>query len=566
MREKLQAEDRLIFIKEFLYNDADMNRLTPKSLLLSSDLKDHEVLQILAPTGLKDIRKADANLQLIADEPRARQLLSECIGDLLDCLSRAPDPDQALTYFERFARATLNRSNLLSYLKDSPYTLWLLIKVFGTSPFLSEVLIRFPNYLYWIAEKKTLEEEKPKKELARETERSLKNLKTPELKLELLCVIKNKELLRIGVRDLLGKVSVEETTTDLSNLAGVIIHQVYRISEGELKKQWGLPWLASKDGKKKKAAFTILGLGKLGGGELNFSSDIDLIYLYESSGGKTSGTRAGGAQSRISNPEYFKKLSEAITRNLSAMTAKGFLYRVDLRLRPEGRQGEIALPLKGFRDYYAKRGETWERMALLKAWPVGGSEPLGEKFVQTVASFICGTGFEKAIFSEVRKIREMILAKLEMKEKEGLNVKLGTGGIREVEFLVQALQLYFGKKCPEIHDRGSLPSLRKLSRRRLIPEEALTHLSEGYLFLRKVENSLQMVNEFQTHSLPEEGAALRGCALRLDYRDREGSPAEDQFLSDYLLHTGRINRWFSDLFTEPGRSVLLKGAVKALNQ
>ncbi|HXN07826.1 MAG TPA: hypothetical protein VN944_12275 [Nitrospiria bacterium] len=543
-----------------------MNRLTPQSLLLSSALQDHEVLEILSPTGLKDIRKADANLQLIADEPRARQLLSECIEELLNCLSRAPDPDQALNYFERFARAALNRSNLLSYLKDSPYTLWLLIKVFGTSPFLSEVLIRFPNYLYWIAEKKTLEEGKPKKELARETERSLENLKTPDLKLELLCVIKNKELLRIGVRDLLGKASVEESTSDLSNLAGVIIHQVYRISEAELKKKWGFPYLASKYEKKKKASFTILALGKLGGGELNFSSDIDLIYLYESSAGKTSGTRTGGAQSRISNPEYFRKLSEEITRSLSAMTARGFLYRVDLRLRPEGGQGEIALPLKGFKDYYAKRGEIWERMALLKAWPVGGSDLLGKKFVQSVAPFIYGTGFEKAIFTEVRKIREMILAKLEMKEREGLNVKLGTGGIREVEFLVQALQLYFGKKCPEIRDRGSLPSLKKFLRRRLFPEEALSHLLEGYLFLRKVENSLQMVNEFQTHSLPEEGEALRECALRLDYRDRENSPAEDQLLSDYLLHTGRINRWFSDLFIAPERSVILKWAAKTLNQ
>ena len=178
-----------------------MPERTLKDLLLSPALKDREVSALLSPAGFQEIKKADANLQLIADDSRSRRLLSEILEELFNCLARSPDPDQALTFFERYSRAALNRANLLSYLKDSPYTLWLLIKLFGSSPFLSEVLIRFPNYLYWIADRQTLEGEKTRAALAAEAATILKQLKTPGRKLESLCIFKNKELLRIGVRE-----------------------------------------------------------------------------------------------------------------------------------------------------------------------------------------------------------------------------------------------------------------------------------------------------------------------------------------------------------------------------
>jgi len=532
--------------------------LNPKDLLLAPNLNFKTVSAILSPVGIKDIKKGDMNLQLIADDPRSRHLLSEIIEEFLETLSRSPDPDQALNYFERFSRKALNKANLLSYLKDSPHTVWLLAKVFGTSPFMSEVLIRYPHYLYWIADNRTLEETKTKVNLRKEFSVALKNLKNRDRKIEILCVLKHKELLRIGVRDLLMKASLEQTVFSLTILAEIIIEKIFNISEETLKKKFGKPLLNKKGEIRKKAGFTVLAMGKLGGGELNFSSDLDLIFLHESDQGKTSGARPNFSKSKILNREYFKLLSQEIITGLSGMTPKGFLYRVDLRLRPEGRSGEITTSLKGYWAYYNKRGETWEKLALLKAWPVAGNVNLGKRFLQMVSRFIYHPSFSFESLSEVKCVKEEIDHKMAERGQSHLHVKLGIGGIREIEFVLQSLQIYFGKKYPEIHDRQTLRGLKKLFHHRLIPLETYEILTKGYIFLRKVENSLQMVNENQTHSLPDDQYEFMLASLRLDYRDHSGISASDQFRRDYQTYTGKIREIFQELFDSPENSVFLK--------
>ncbi len=525
-----------------------------RDLLVSPQLDFQQIESLLRPYGFKDIQKADTNLQLMADEPRARQLLSEIIEGLLDCLSRSPDPDQALNYFERFIQATYNKVNLFSYLKASPYALWLLTKLFGSSPFLSEILIRNPSYLYWISDAQILEEKAKKDGLARELTKTLQALKTKKRKLEVLCLFKRKHLLRIGVQDLLKKSSVEETTSVLSALAEVIIQKVYEVCDASLREVYGIP-------QDRKASFSILGMGKLGGGELNFSSDVDLLYLYESGDGWTPNVKSRERTVRISPPDYFQRLSQEITTALSGMTNEGYLYRVDLRLRPEGRAGQLAYSLKGYQQYYATRGETWERLALLKAWPVAGDRTLGMKFLKSVSSFIYGISFSPESLAEVKTIKEKIDRKMRARGESGVNVKLGIGGIREIEFIVQSLQTFFGGKIPEICERNTLKAFKKLLRQKLLTPELHRHLSEAYVFLRNVEHRLQMVHELQTHSLPTDPEELRVCALRLDYRDRGDATATDQLLEEYRLHTGRVNRIFRDLFYTPQESPVLKAAL-----
>lgn len=543
-----------------------MRQLYPKDLLLSPRLDFEQVATLLRPYGFKEVKKADTNLQLIADEPRVRQLLSETIGELLDCLSRSPDPDEALNYFERFARATYNKTQLFSYLKASPYTLWLLAKLFGSSPFLSEILIRNPTYLYWIADPGTLEKDLPKSTLVRELSAALQALKTKERKLEILCLFKRKELLRIGVRDLLKKSSVKETTAALSVLAETLIHKVYEICEESLRDKYGTPRRRNATGKRGRAVFTILGMGKLGGGELNFSSDVDLLYLYDSGEGRTSGLRGNAEKTQISNAEYFRRLSQEVTSALSGLTNEGYLYRVDLRLRPEGSSGQIAYPLKGYIQYYTSRGETWERLALLKAWPIAGNHALGRQFLKRVSSFIYREPFSPKHLEEVKSLKDRIDRKIRVRGESGLNVKLGIGGIREIEFILQSLQVFFGGKLPHIRERNTLKALKKLLRQKLLTPEGYRHLSEAYIFLRNVEHSLQMVHEFQTHRLPEDPQELRICALRLDYWDRDDTTATDQFLRDYQLHTTRVNHIFRGLFHTPQASPLLQAALKKTHQ
>jgi glutamate-ammonia-ligase adenylyltransferase len=539
-----------------------MSGVNLKDLLLSRQLDFPQVSSLLSPYGFKEIKKADSNLQLIADEPRVKQLLAEILDELLDCLSRSPDPDQALNYLERFARAAYSKTQLFVYLRDSPYTLALLAKLFGSSPFLSEILIRNPTYLYWITDPQVLEREKAMSSLSREVSTILRNLKSQERKLEALCIIKRRELLRIGVRDLLKKSSVEETTMALSVLAEILLQKVLEICDQLMQHRYGIPIRKDTSGARRRAEFTVLGMGKLGGGELNFSSDVDLLYLYDSNSGKTSGLRSKTASNQISNAEYFRRLSQEITSALSGITDKGSLYRVDLRLRPEGRSGQIAYHLKAYQQYYGSRGETWERMALVKAWPVAGSRSLGRQFIRRISSFIYRPPLSLRNLKEIRHIKERIDSKMLARSEDKLNVKLGTGGIREIEFIVQSLQIMFGDRILKIRERNTLKALEKLFRQRLLSRETYSDLRGAYIFLRNVEHSLQMVHEFQTHVLPDNPQEMRLCALRLNYRDNNAISAMDQFLTDYRLHTGRVNLLFRELFDAPENSSLLKAAFK----
>jgi glutamate-ammonia-ligase adenylyltransferase len=288
--------------------------------------------------------------------------------------------------------------------------------------------------------------------------------------------------------------------------------------------------------KKMPPGFTILGMGKLGGGELNFSSDVDLIYLY------------AGDREKLA-ADYFKPLAQKITAALSKITNEGYVYRVDLLLRPEGKQGGIASSLKEFKQYYATRGTAWERMALIKTWPVAGDQTLGKKFLSMVRSFIYDRPLDSEALDEIKKIKEKIDRKVLSRDQTHRNVKLGFGGIREIEFTVQALQLSSGGLASDLRERHTISALRALFAHRLLSEEEHRTLSEAYLFLRDVENKLQMVYDFQTHALPADENELRDCALRLGYRDTNRETATAEFLKDYRSHTTKVNRIFQSVLS-----------------
>jgi glutamate-ammonia-ligase adenylyltransferase len=504
--------------------------LKAPDLLLAPRLEPAEVAALLGPAGIKEIARADANLQAVADDPAARQLLAEILEELLSCLARSADPDQALNYFERFTRAAVNKVHLLSYLKESPRTLEILAKTFGGSPYMAEILIRDPLSLYWVTDPLILDHCRRKRDLERELRRALRPLKTEEKRLDFLRAFKRKEMLQIGVRDLLRLASVRETLASLSTLAEVLISAAYWICDSALRDEYEA--LSRPGARKRFAGFTVLGMGKLGGGELNFSSDVDLIYLYASDEAGDSG---------ISAPEYFRRLAQKITAALSDVTSEGYVYRVDLRLRPEGRMGNIAYSLAGCDRYYRTRGETWERLALLKAWPVAGDRALGRRFLELMRPFIYDQPFDLKALNEVKSMKQRIDQQLSVRQQSRRNVKLGFGGIREIELVVQSLQVFLGREFPRARARNTLRSLRALQEGRLLSREERDTLTEAYLFLRDVENKLQIVNDAQTHSLPTTDEELGACARRLGY------PAAEQFLADYRAHTSQVNRIFENV-------------------
>jgi glutamate-ammonia-ligase adenylyltransferase len=243
---------------------------------------------------------------------------------------------------------------------------------------------------------------------------------------------------------------------------------------------------------------------------------------------------------------------------------------VDLRLRAEGTVGQLARSLDDYRKYYAARGQIWERLALLKAWPVAGSAEVGKAFLQIVRPFILGTGRADLelsavmpVIEEVRAVKEMIDAKMADRGHEHRNVKLGTGGIREIEFLVQTIQVLAGKKLPAVLDRSTLGSLKAFAAATLLSPKEATALSAAYLFLRDVEHKLQMVHDLQTHSLPDGADELAQCAVRMGYGGDDRTQGVAKFFADRQFHTDVVNRTFRAFFHDAETSPVLRKVLQS---
>ncbi len=529
----------------------------PQDLILAPRLGPQRAAALLRRYGFRDAARADANLQAIADEPRSRERLAAIIRELLDGLARSADPDQALDYLERFTRATLNKVHLLSYLHDSPYTLGLLATLFGSSPFLSEILIRNPTYVYWVADQQLLRQPRGKRILQAELTAALRPLRSPERKFDLLRRFKRRELLRIGARDLLQLCAVDATATALSDLADAVIQKALEVSAEAVIAEIGGP----KAGRRHAAGrgFAVIAMGKLGGSELNFSSDVDLIYIH----GTGAPAAAGRGQTRapIDPAEFYSRLARALTTGLCTITHEGYLYRVDLRLRPLGSTGPMVFALRDVRRHYATLGQTWERLALLKARPIAGDRAVGQGFVRQVTGFMFQPPLTPALVEDVRRIKQKIDRKIAAKGQARRNVKLGLGGIREIEFIVQTLQVGFGARRRRLRDRNTLAALDQLERLRLLAAPTCAALRHAYRFLRDVEHKLQMVGEAQTHSLPPQAAELRRCALRLGYRDAADGDASTRFLRYYQMHTTAVNRIFRERFDPPASAEGIAPAI-----
>ena len=307
----------------------------------------------------------------------------------------------------------------------------------------------------------------------------------------------------------------------------------------------GVPRHPDAVGKPRDARFAILAMGKLGGRELNYSSDIDLIYIYDGEQGRTE--TSAPSQTAISNREFFAKLGQSLTHELSTLTEEGYFYRVDLRLRPEGSAGPVASALSACKNYYSSWGETFERLALIKTRPAGGSMDLGQEFCETFKPFVYRKFLDFAALEEIQEIKSRIEAKLSARKGQGHHVKLGPGGIREVEFFVQALQLIYGGREPKLQERSTIAALGKLLECGYLSPEEHRALREAYLFLRDLEHKLQMVYHFQTHELPTEPAELYKCARRMGFKAKTEPATVDQFLAAFHAHRATVEQSFQNL-------------------
>ncbi len=291
-------------------------------------------------------------------------------------------------------------------------------------------------------------------------------------------------------------------------------------------------------------AFCVLGLGKLGGQELNYSSDVDLMYIYEDEGDVFKELPTGKTPPRaaMSNHQYFCKLAETLSDEISRATADGFLYRVDLRLRPEGDRGPIARSLESCENYYAQWGQNWERLMLIKTRHVAGDGSLASEFLEMIQPFRFPGSISHEILQEIAATKTRLEKEVVREGELERNVKLGRGGIREIEFTVQALQVLHAGRSPFLQIPQTLPCLEKLAQYDLLATKDASQLRVAYGFLRDVEHRLQMENNLQTHTLPEDKSSLLRLARLMNFATLP------KFQSALRLHSGNVRRVYESLF------------------
>src|SRR6266536_1718296 len=313
---------------------------------------------------------------------------------------------------------------------------------------------------------------------------------------------KGREMTRVALRELANVAPLEETTGELSQIAEICVRRVFQHWNADLRQRHGSP----------TAEFAILALGKLGGGELNHSSDVDLLFLYSEEGQLTP---------HISYHEFFNRLAKRILETFSTLHPAGSLFRVDLRLRPEGSAGPLARSLDSMENYYAGFGETWERLALIKARGIAGSRELAYEFLRQHQPFIYPKSATPYLLDEIANIKRRIERDVVGPDKLERDVKLGIGGIREIEFIVQALQLIHGARNPFLQEPSMLKALHALRQLDLLPRNEVLTLDNAYRFLRRVEHRLQIEGEQQTHTVPREPEPLQRLALSLRFSSAE---------------------------------------------
>src|SRR2546421_8526347 len=275
---------------------------------------------------------------------------------------------------------------------------------------------------------------------------------------------KGRQMTRVALRELANVAPLEETTGELSQIAEICIRRVFEHWDAELRRRYGSP----------KAEFAILALGKLGGGELNHSSDVDLLFLYSDEGELTP---------HISYHEFFNRLGKKILETFSTPHPEGSLFRIDLRLRPEGSAGPLVRSLESMENYYAGFGETWERLALIKARGIAGSRELAYEFLRQHQPFIYPNSPTPDLLDEIANIKRRIERDVVRSDALERDVKLGRGGIREIEFVVQTLQFIHGGRHVFLRDTSTLNALPALSRLELIPRNEVVDLGRTYRFL-----------------------------------------------------------------------------------
>lgn len=508
----------------------------------------------LTRCGFRDPAVAHRNFLRIAEIGVPVSLLRTLKGDLEQYLPGLADPDMAFNNFERFLCQARSPLSVLSFLERQPLSLAMLMQLLAASQYFSNLIISNSDYFDFIWEQGSIPLDP--KTLRKEILAEIKSVHDdPEHVLALIRRHRGRELLRIGFRDIIAGEPLERITQSISDLADCLVEVALAVAYHRQARRWGEP--RSPSGK--LVRLVVLGLGKLGGEELNYSSDIDLILIYEEDG-KTDG--AAPYRESVTNAQFFSAVVREMVHLLAAKTDHGFAYRVDLRLRPHGGQSELCQSLSTTLAYYDRHGRTWERQALVKARPIAGYKTLGKRFLREVSSFVHRRYLTFVEINELKRIKRQIERATETRGGETTNLKTGRGGIRDIEFVVQFLQLLHGGVHARLREPNTLRALRELVTTGCLNLDEHAALENAYRFLRKAEHRLQFMFDLARHDIPEAPEELDKLAIRLGYVSGTGVRPGEEFLSDLRAITERnrviLGHLMTGLFPEPEKN----GAVE----
>jgi glutamate-ammonia-ligase adenylyltransferase len=451
-------------------------------------------------------------------------------------LKASADPERSKRFLESLA-STSARKQLKKLSADS---LRVLIALFGGSQALGDLLLAHPE---WLAQLDFEDLKFPRR--AQGFQHEVKIFLEPRLQeddyagaLAELRSFKQREMLRIAARDLARLSNVIEITHELSDVADVCLEAVWRVVWQQFTRRFGRPFHQDADGCWQPTVFCVLGLGKLGGQELNYSSDVDVLFVYSDEGEvfKEPPAKKKTPHAVMPSHQFFRKLAETFIAEVSRAPKEGSLFRIDLRLRPEGDAGPLCRSLESYENYYSQWGQTWERMMLIKTRHVAGDGSLAAEFMEMIQPFRFPRSVSRNILQEVAAVKDRIEKEVVGAEELERNVKLGRGGIREIEFVVQSLQVLHGGRLPFLQVSQTLTCLEKLERYNLLSKEEVLQLGAAYRFLRDVEHRLQMENNLQTHTIPNDRHAKMRLARLMDFKSLE------KFESMLRTHTGNVRQ------------------------
>ena len=486
----------------------------------------------LRSCGLTDLSKAHGNLLRIASTNITLDLVADIADQLAEHLPRLSDPDMALNNLDRFLASARNPLSLATLFERDREALAILLQIFSTSQYLSDTLLTDEEAYDLL--RMTEGEPVARELIVQELTSEVAVLGDERLVMAALRRFKRRELLRISYGDLIRSQRIETVTRQLSYAADAVLEAAVRSARRNLEQKRGTP--RTRDGH--PARFVILALGKLGGNELNYSSDIDLVFLYDQNG-ETDAPRPLG------NQEFFDRLARDVVRLVSENTPQGIVYRVDLRLRPEGHHGPVVTSLDSALHYYDVLGRTWERQAFVKARPAAGDIDLGQEFLAQLEPWIYRRYLSRADITGIRALKRRIEHRTEHEGAEATDVKTGRGGIRDIEFVIQFLQLLNGAELPQLRTGNTLEALSQLESCGCLTHQESSLLAEHYSLLRKIEHRLQIMFDLQTHRLPRSSEELRRLAIRLGYSNGPGKPALEAFQVEYRRIT-ELNRKMLD--------------------